>query len=460
MPHRQRINVPGADKAYENVLKWLAREEWQELCAKTIDEHVGAACDEFDLDPDSLEEELGPDVYGVVMGCAIEDALTRGNDAGVNAIDDYLKRRGWREGAPGRRYLEALRDSVMSLYEVVDVVPGSHLVLRDLVRGGVLPFEFEAAEAELERLRDTCRRGQEELAKQAREEEGGRSPPPPPEVVTEVILSHWAPHFTQAWLADEMAGSDEAGGERTNADGEPLVLAAARFPRRGGMAAIEARLDGAAPRLARNDEEQEREGELTWDWCRAALPAPAAAAAAAAPTTGGEPEGEEEPDDREPLGLVVLNEGGVVLLTNSVERAERGRAFLAELLGALVGEAAIERFPIDEVLAAGGGEPGAGASGAEPGAAAEEPDPEALAAKLAAVNDEAYRGMLTEPVAELDGKTPREAAAGADEEGRARLVAWLKRLENDDAHLAKAIGVPAYDFRWMWAELGVADRRR
>ena len=55
---------------------------------------------------------------------------------GRNVIDDYLKRRGWKEPAPVRHYLEALRRSVMSLYEVVGTTPGRHFMARDLIRGG------------------------------------------------------------------------------------------------------------------------------------------------------------------------------------------------------------------------------------------------------------------------------------------------------------------------------------
>ena len=55
---------------------------------------------------------------------------------GRNVVDDYLKRRAWKEPAAIKRYLEALRRSTMSVYEVIDTTPGSHFVVRDLVRGG------------------------------------------------------------------------------------------------------------------------------------------------------------------------------------------------------------------------------------------------------------------------------------------------------------------------------------
>ena len=51
-------------------------------------------------------------------------------------LDEYLKRRGWKESVPTREYMVGLRRSVLSLYEVSEVVPGESLALRDLVRGG------------------------------------------------------------------------------------------------------------------------------------------------------------------------------------------------------------------------------------------------------------------------------------------------------------------------------------
>ena len=60
----------------------------------------------------------------------------RQGDGELNVIDDYLKRRGWRESVPARRYLAALRDSTVSLYKVVDIVPGHHMTVRDLILGG------------------------------------------------------------------------------------------------------------------------------------------------------------------------------------------------------------------------------------------------------------------------------------------------------------------------------------
>jgi hypothetical protein len=62
--------------------------------------------------------------------------VTREFEDGANAVDEYLKRRGWKEPASVRTYMAALRSSTMSLYEVSDIVPGESFRARDLARGG------------------------------------------------------------------------------------------------------------------------------------------------------------------------------------------------------------------------------------------------------------------------------------------------------------------------------------
>jgi hypothetical protein len=66
------------------------------------------------------------------------------------------------------------------------------------------------------------------------------------------------------------------------------------------------------------------------------------------------------------------------------------------------------------------------------------------------------RRWLDEPIPALGGRTPREAARVRA--GRSRLVALLQEFENLSARQRQA-GRPAYDFGWMWAELGLARPR-
>ncbi len=128
--------APGSEQAILGITKWARRGEWRERLDLIIDAHFGPVLSLVDLPVEDLPELLG-DAFSPLFACVLEDFLTC--DFGPDQrsiVADYLKRRGFRERAPAKTYLRALQRSVMSLYEVVLTVPGSHLVLRDLIRGG------------------------------------------------------------------------------------------------------------------------------------------------------------------------------------------------------------------------------------------------------------------------------------------------------------------------------------
>jgi hypothetical protein len=124
------------------LTKWLEREEWREAFQDVFWLHVGPACDRAGIEFEDIADILGPHAAMTLRGCAFEDFLTRdvdrtdSGDPGRNIVDDYLRRRGWKEPVLGRLYMEGLRHSTMSLYEVSDIVPGKSFLARDLVRGG------------------------------------------------------------------------------------------------------------------------------------------------------------------------------------------------------------------------------------------------------------------------------------------------------------------------------------
>jgi hypothetical protein len=73
--------------------------------------------------------------------------------------------------------------------------------------------------------------------------------------------------------------------------------------------------------------------------------------------------------------------------------------------------------------------------------------------------DRHYRNVLDEPVGTLGGLTPR--AAVKTEDGRRKVVEWLKLLENMTAKSGPGNNAMAsYDFGWMWKELGLDGARR
>jgi hypothetical protein len=185
-------------------MKWLTRAEWRGWFAEVYDHHLLPACQQTGLDAKEVRAILGENWFmTTVWGCAFEDFLTREGADGRNIVDDYLKRRGWKESASARAYMSGLRTSVMSLYEVSDIIRDTSFRARDLVRGGdpilisersathslkqwdriatrvvqmgpqmvisgaVLPYDREASEKVLKLLRNVTKRTDKERQKLA-----------------------------------------------------------------------------------------------------------------------------------------------------------------------------------------------------------------------------------------------------------------------------------------------------
>ncbi len=110
-------------RSLQGLMKWLTRAEWCDRFAEVYDWHLLPACRRTGVDAEEVVAILGENWFTTtVWGCAFEDFLTREGADGSNVVDDYLKRRGWKESASARAYMSALRRSVMSLYEVSDIV--------------------------------------------------------------------------------------------------------------------------------------------------------------------------------------------------------------------------------------------------------------------------------------------------------------------------------------------------
>jgi hypothetical protein len=124
-----------SSKSLAALMKWLNHDDWGDVFFSVLDQHFKAR-EAHGLEASELEELLGDAGFANLWGSAFEDFLTRRDAEGRNIVDDYLKRRGWKETATNKRYMSALQHSVMSLYEVSAIVPGVSFLARDLVRGG------------------------------------------------------------------------------------------------------------------------------------------------------------------------------------------------------------------------------------------------------------------------------------------------------------------------------------
>jgi len=418
-------------------------------------------------------------------GCAFEDFLTR--DCGPddrNIVDDYLKRRGWKESVVNRRYMEALRNSTMSLYEVGDIVAGQSFLARDLVRGGepirisersatktlvdwdrigarvvelngkmilaggLLPFTHAASEEVIELLTAAKRRMRRALKKLTKE----LDVPTPADLdkgtVDAVSLAASARLFTNIWL-DDVLPRVLAPSLPTivNRDGDEIVFCTARYPLASGTT-------GDAVRIClRNAPAFQEASETFWNWVEDGVtPSPRRGARPGTkpPVEAGQIYQVTLDDGATVLGTIELADDAVIFTTNSQQRAQRGQALLTPLLGGLV------RAPLTKIETA----EQAMASRQAGAAGTMNEIPADLQAEVArATLDKPYRETLDQPIGMLGDVSPR--AAAKTKKGREKLVAWLKFLENQTGrHRDHGDPMGSYDFSWMWTELGVANLRR
>ena len=372
------MRIPGIDKATENLLKWAAREEWEELHSGIYAAHIDPAANALDMSGDDIAELLGGHAY-MLHVFITEDFLTAryGEDDEENVIDDYLKRRGWREAVSARRYLEALRDSVVSLYEVVDVDPGRSVTVRELIlggeavtvnekqgsqslarwdrvaarvvtvngrehfTGGILRFRHEVSEELLSLFDKMAERMQEELREAA--EETGDDAQIELEAVRRVIVHGLpcAPIFSQHWTIDAITQLRAPLPALRNSDNEAIVFSEVRFPVTGDEAEIAAVLDGIEAL------EREEEEEAHWVWLAPGSPFDRMDGDGEEPTAA-DAEGTIHMTS---LGTARLESGALLLTVNSRERAERGRDLLASRLGDLVGSPLISHQDPEQAMA-------------------------------------------------------------------------------------------------------------
>ena len=464
--------ISDTDKAIRNIMRWAERPEWAGEQAAVFEAHLKPLCERIGISQGQLGEELEQHGYnGMVLGIVFEDFLSRQLPPdGRNIIDDYLKRRGWRETVPGRRYLQQIRDSVLSLYEVVEVSPGQHCDLRDLVRdqgdetirvfermgtqnlvkwdriagrvltlngrrifsGGILPFPRESAQSLLELLSEAQQNlvgSPLEVADEAIREAMSSALNPGQ------FLRQSCPAFTSIWLMHTLERLHQPLPEMSNRDGDALVFTETRFPFLAEQSElIIERLD-ATSEWGRDDPDDD-----CWIWLSEQETISDQPQRGLAIETFQEGEGQLN-------GVLELTPGVLTLSANSVQRAQRGQEMLETLLHGLVGPALSLYETAEQAMAENEIRP----QGDDDQESADGIDPELAAEMIQRHMDQHYRRTLDEPIPALGNKTPRQCARS--KKGREKVIEWLKHLENNELHRAADQGQAPYDCRWMWEEL-------
>lgn len=440
------------DKAIHHLLAYPAQNDvWAQRLEEAMSQMLVPVAQTLNMDDDQLKALLVNGPYGhMAFGYIFEDFATSvWDDDKGSLIDDYLKRRGWREGAAGRRYLKAMSDSSVKLWEITNVKTGAYADVRpygtqdkpirvkeksatkdlhkwDCLAGRVLRMDgshiFSGAllplpATEAARVERVIDKATEDLIAMTYDlKKSGEIDDLPDnfeqlaaddarEQSPEILFRIWGVYVCQA--------ESRPTPQLHNMDGEPILLSRLRFPIVGEAKNIIQALNDA-PLLDRCSDDM-------WTW----LPVPAKNIV----------EGEQV----NILGHVFLRESSVELEVNSIERAENGKKLMRETLGSLVGNPMTVHENLDHMLQAGMDE----------GPATELADSEEGRAMTKSFLDQHYLRVLDEPVPMLNDKTPRECAKNPELQND--VIQWLKHLENQSQHAPP----PAYDFSWMWDELNL-----
>ena len=433
----------------EGLIKWVRRDEWRGAFDDVFQRHVGQACSGAGIELDELAEIVGDHGVSNLWGCAFEDFVSAGPDERNVAID-YLKRRGWKESAGTRAYVEALRRSTMSLYEVSGIVVGESFLARDMIRGGdpvrvfersatrslkqwdriaarivtvlgktqiggaLLAFDHRLADeamASIERVRRKARAEAIKLARslgRATDEEALAS-------ITgqDEVLAGAAFMFSTLWLDDVLRRAlNPTLPEMQNTDGEPLEFITLHFPllSKAKLPAIRSALDGIQALSKENDS--------FWNWLETTKTAGKARVRKAANV---QTFSTTMDSGATVLGNVEVTGKAVTLSVNSQGRATRGQAMLEAAIGGLVRAPLLERQTVEQMMAS---TPRRSARNSEPPPL----PPEELKRVVHQGLTDHYRRTLDEPIPALGDRSPRQAAKTA--KGRDKVIAWLKMLEN------------------------------
>jgi hypothetical protein len=350
------------------LIKWVHREDWNEPFARLLALHIEPACVAAGVPIEEVADLIGQEHSDVLWGCAFEDFLTLDLEDGRNIVADYLKRRGWKESATSKAYMTALRSSVMSLYEISDVVVNESFLARDLLRGGepvrvsersgtrylkqwdriaarlvrvgnrfqmaggVLPLDLEASEDLLEDFRHARKAAVRRVRK--RQGKGSSGPPIPARVDTlcdDEVLRESAFLFTHAWLASALDKIlHPKAPQLCNRDGDAIAPTTIKFPLSVSPSA------DAVARTLNSLAWLQPEDATFWTWIETREKVkPKDGAGRAIITT-------RLDDGTIALGTIELTQDALVLEANSRERAERGRALIELAVGELISAPVVE----------------------------------------------------------------------------------------------------------------------
>jgi len=419
----QSYRLAERSNALAKLMRFAGRPKYKELHRAALALFWG---DRLSAKPDhQLEEVMTSEQVEIAYNSWFAFDFDCGG--GRRMLDVYLETEGNKLNSGELNYLNGLRGSHLRLYEVLEVKPDQGFEVRDLwddrrlyVReraatrqivawdlvvarigpGGdgetvfeTLPYLFPAADKDdlLKGLRKAHQLFTYEF----------------PDGDLSDFFRTMAPVFHKLWL-EHVALPPRP--KLITGDGEPFIFAKVLFDLADRDAVIRSLAD-------RDDIVDQDDGSYVWL----------------------EPAG----DLQRSVGTIIIEEKRVVFETTSRKRAEKARDELPILLDGAARFRAISYEDVRQAL-----------KRAPTSTKPNEPDIpiEEQRKILGEYYENHYRKWLDEPVPVLGNRTPRHAARLKTV--RPKLIALLKDFESHSERQRRA-GEIAYDFSWMWAQLGL-----
>ena len=438
------------DQAIRHLMDYVCNTPpWPGLFDGLMDQMIGPIASKLDRETGDVTDELldGP-LHSIAWGFLFEEMISVEWHGEGCATTEYLKRRGWREGPHGKRYLRALADSSVKLWKIMEVQPGEWIDLRlygtrnkpqrviersaseQLVAGDCLVARVMSLGKQLGLSGAPLLVSQEQAARiqqqlddvpdqiqaiyqQLLDDKEITADDIPQDLSAEIRHTReellLSTSFEEWALAALLSHSLPSSPTLFNIDKERIVFTRHQFAIKGNKKQLRKTLDDY---FDVTDDD-------SWVWGAG--------------------------DDNTVLGQIRLSAKHLVLETNSVERGTRG----IELLQTLLTDAIDNPVGVHESV-------GSATKNNVPGPTAidenlqNHPEVQAL---LQSHLMEHYRKTLDEPIPMLDNDSPRTCAE--DSTKRNKVVVWLKTLENSEQRSPDS----AFDFSGMWEELGLTDYR-
>ena len=393
----------------------------------------------------------------------------------MSPIDDYLQRQGWRESKPVRRFLKALLDSRLSIYEVIEIdrdknkftlrdffmpdkiiqvshphVPKTSVIWDCIAARIIVVGQKPQLMSSLVLNRATARRlvvkkptFQKEFYEGMKEADKESTPSLTIEEKEDFFFTLYAESCINTWLIDRIEEILETEFAVSNSsDFDQPVPVDVHFALRGERDEIIAKLNEFA------EFERIEESEV-WLWINTASSSDSMAEQRNDESDVADYSTADSEFPDVPIhGYVVLKEKSLMLSANTELAASEGRAKFENYFGKMLGHGLISiesadhsEYELDDLI--------------------EREDVDLPSRQITnrvrelelAAFERHYRSFFTVPIPMYDGKSLKQAVKS--KRYRTQVIDWAKLLESYQSRKSIEYDEKLYDASWIWDELNV-----